>query len=231
MTGTSSTSKSSGSSSGRAAGTTALPRATATAKVATRAATARAAAPRAAATRAATGRAATGRAATARAASPRAAPRAAPRAVTSPRAAAARATFAAEVAEKDTNRLHNLPEDLQKAIMKMAKKKKKVATLNKHEIREMIKQNRKVFIDWLDELKRDGVDDKNRVRNPLPNGGLIYTDKKNGLYPILYNLCFQVLQGDYNYTDVPRPAKSFYRRLRAANKKVQTKSPDSPPLL
>lgn len=223
MTGTSSTSKSSGSSSGRAAGTTALPRATATAKVATRAATGRAA----------TGRAATGRAATGRAAAPRAATgrAVAPRAVTSPRAAAARAAFAAEVAEKDTNRLHNLPEDLQKAIMKMAKKKKKVATLNKHEIKEMIKQNRKVFIDWLDELKRDGVDDKKRVRNPLPNGGLIYTDKKNGLYPILYNLCFQVFQGDYNYTDVPRPAKSFYRRLRAANKKVQTKSPDSPLLL
>lgn len=243
MTGTSSTSSSSGSSSGRAAGTTALPRATATAKVATRAATGRAATGRAATGRAATGRAAAPRAATGRAVAPRAAspravtspraaaPRAAsPRAVTSPRAAA-RAAFAAEVAEKDTNRLHNLPEDLQKAIMKMAKKKKKVATLNKHEIKEMIKQNRKVFIDWLDELKRDGVDDKKRVRNPLPNGGLIYTDKKNGLYPILYNLCFQVFQGDYNYTDVPRPAKSFYRRLRAANKKVQTKSPDSPLLL
>ena len=111
----------------------------------------------------------------------------------------------------------------------MARKKNKVAKLNKHEIYERINKNRQVFIDWLDEIKRDGVDDKKRVRNPLHEGGLIYTDKEKGLYPILYNLCFQVLQGGYDYRGVPRPVKIFYKRLRAATIKV--KSPDSPPLL
>ena len=192
-------------SSGRAAGTAVSPRA----------ATGRAASPRAVSPRAATPRAATPRAATGRAASPR--------------AATGRAAFAAAVAAKDTNRFHNLPEDLQITIMKMARKKNKVAKLNKHEIYERINKNRQVFIDWLDEIKRDGVDDKKRVRNPLHEGGLIYTDKEKGLYPILYNLCFQVLQGGYDYRGVPRPVKIFYKRLRAATIKV--KSPDSPPLL
>ena len=219
---------SSGSSSGRAAGTatgraagTATARAagTATARAAGTATGRAAGTATARAAGTATGRAAgtaTGRAATGRAASPGAA--------TSPRTAAARAAFAAAVAEKDTNRLHNLPTDLQIAIMKMARKKDKVK-LSKYAIYKKIYRNRQVFIDWLDELKRDGVDNKKRVRNPLHEGGLIYTDKEKGLYPILYKLCFQVLQGNYNMTGVPRPVKIFYKKPQL---KFFNKPPDSP---
>ena len=218
----------SGSSSGRAAGTaTGRAAGTATGRAATgrtatgRTATGRAATGRTATGRAATGRAATGRAATGRAATGRAA---SPGAATSPRTAAARAAFAAAVAEKDTNRLHNLPTDLQIAIMKMARKKDKVK-LSKYAIYKKIYRNPQVFIDWLDELKRDGVDNKKRVRNPLHEGGLIYTDKEKGLYPILYKLCFQVLQGNYNMTGVPRPVKIFYKKPQL---KFFNKPPDSP---
>ena len=137
-------------------------------------------------------------------------------------AKAAAAAFSAAVAAKDTNRLHNLPIEIQRSIMKIAKKKPK---LSKYAIYKKIYRNRQLFIDWLDEIKRDGVDDKKRVRNPLREGGLIYTDK-GGLYPILYKLCFQVLQGDYNMTGVPRPVKIFYKKLQL---KFFNRPPDSPP--
>jgi hypothetical protein len=220
----SSTKSSSGSSSGRAAGTAATPRATGRAATG-RAATGRAATGRAATGRAATGRAATGRAATGRAASPGAAtgraasPRAAtgraatgraasPRAATSPRAAAA---FAAAVAAKDTNRLHNLPVDVQAYIMKLAKIKKKNSR-GKYELYKKIYYDRQKFMDWLDEIKRDGVDDKNRVRNPLREGSMIYTDK-NGLYVKLWNLCVHIFQGNYNFNNgkIPSPIKMDYK--------------------
>ena len=193
---------SSGTSSGRAAG-----RAAGTA-----------ASPRVAKGRAATGRAASPRAATGRVAT-------SPRAATG-RAATSRAAFAAAVAAKDTNRFHNLPEDLQITIMKMARKKKQVK-LSKYAIYKKIYRNPQVFIDWLDELKRNGVDNKKRVRNPLHEGGLIYTDKEKGLYPILYKLCFQVFQGGYDLTGVPRPVKIFYKKPQL---KFFNKPPDSPPL-
>ena len=180
---------------------------------------------------AAAARATSPRAATARATSPRAATAAT--ATRAQRAATARATaratakaaaaaFSAAVAAKDTNRLHNLPIEIQRSIMKIAKKKPK---LSKYAIYKKIYRNRQLFIDWLDEIKRDGVDDKKRVRNPLREGGLIYTDK-GGLYPILYKLCFQVLQGDYNMTGVPRPVKIFYKKLQL---KFFNRPPDSPP--
>lgn len=187
---------------------------------------------------AAAARATSPRAATARATSPRAATAARAARATSPmaatatraqRAATARATakaaaaaFSAVVAAKDTNRLHNLPIEIQRSIMKIAKKKPK---LSKYAIYKKIYRNRQLFIDWLDEIKRDGVDDKKRVRNPLREGGLIYTDK-GGLYPILYKLCFQVLQGDYNMTGIPRPVKIFYKKLQL---KFFNRPPDSPP--
>lgn len=139
----------------------------------------------------------------------------------SPRAIAA--AFTAAVALKDTNRFHNIPEELQVRIMKMAKKMKK--RLSKYAIYKKIYNDRQTFINWLDELKRDGVDSKMRVRNPLRKGGLIYTNKPNGLYPILYKLCFQVLQGAYAYEGVPRPVKSFYR----THSKFYNKPLDSPP--
>ena len=189
-------STSSSSSSSRAAGT---------------AATRRAASPRAATPRVATGRAASPRAATRRAASPRAATgrAASPRAL-SP--TAARAAFSAAVAAKDTNRLHNLPIDIQEEIMRLAKLRKKNSR-GKYELYKKIYYNRKVFMDWLDEIKRDGVDDKKRVRNPLREGGLIYTNK-NGLYSKLWHLCIQIFQGDYNIRGVPEPVKRYYKKAQ-----------------
>ena len=192
------------------------------------AAAARATSPRAATARATSPRAATA-ARAARATSPMAATATrAQRAATATRATAratakaAAAAFSAAVAAKDTNRLHNLPIEIQRSIMKIAKKKPK---LSKYAIYKKIYRNRQLFIDWLDEIKRDGVDDKKRVRNPLREGGLIYTDK-GGLYPILYKLCFQVLQGDYNMTGIPRPVKIFYKKLQL---KFFNRPPDSPP--
>jgi len=221
---------SSGSSSGKEAGTSrAATRAATRAAAIGRAPSPIAATGRAATGRAATGRAATGRAATGRAATGRAATASSPRALSpralSPSAAAARAAFAAAVAAKDTNRFHNLTTDLQIAIMKMARKKEKVK-LSKYDIYKKIYREPQVYIDWLDELKRDGVDNKKRVRNPLHEGGLIYTDKGGGLYPILYKLCFQVLQGGYDFAGVPRPVKIFYKKPQL---KFFNKPPDSPP--
>ena len=223
----------------------------ATGRVATQAATGRAATGRAAtgraATQAATGRvatqAATGRAATGRAATGRVATQAArsqspstPRSQSpsTPRSQSTRAAFAAAVAAKDTNRFHNLTTDLQIAIMKMARKKEKVK-LSKYDIYKKIFRNPQVFIDWLDELKIPGaVDSEKRVRNPLREGSRIYINKAKGLYPILYNLCFQVLQGNYVYDGVPRPVKIFYKKpqLKFYNKPPDSPSDkDSPPLL
>ena len=215
--------RTSSSSSSRAAGTAATPRVATGRALSPRAATGRALSPRAATGRAATGRAASPRAATGRAASPRAATgrAASPRAL-SP--TAARAAFAAAVAAKDTNRLHNLPIDIQEEIMRLAKLRKKNSR-GKYELYKKIYYNRKVFMDWLDEIKRDGVDDKKRVRNPLREGGLIYTNK-NGLYSKLWHLCIQIFQGDYNIRGVPEPVKRYYKK---AQLKFFNKPPQSPP--
>jgi hypothetical protein len=204
-------SKSSSSSSSKAAGIS--PRAS------PRGAT-RAVSPRAA-TRVATR--ASPRAAT-RAVSPGAATRAiSPSAVTSPRA------FAAAVAAKDTNRLHGLPEDVQKYIMKLAKIRKKNSR-GKYELYKKIYYNRQKFMDWLDEIKRDGVDDKNRVRNPLREGSMIYTDK-NGLYSKLWHLCIQIFQASYDIRGVPVPVKRYYKKaqLKFFNKPPQPQSPPRQP--
>jgi len=151
-----------------------------------------------------------------RAASPRLATRVSPRAATnavSPRATSpsAAAAFAAYVAAKDTNRLHNLPVDVQTYIMKLAKQRKKNSK-GKYELYKKIYYNREVFREWLDEIKRDGVDSKKRVRNPLREGGLIYTNK-NGLYVKLWNLCVHIFQGDYNFNNgkIPNPIKIDYK--------------------
>ena len=198
-------SSSSSSSSSRAAGTSAAPRAAAPRVATGRVATAapRVATARAATARAATARAAAPRAATARAISPRA---------TSSTSPSVRAAFAAAVAAKDTNRLHNLPIDIQEEIMRLAKLRKKNSR-GKYELYKKIYYNRKVFMDWLDEIKRDGVDDKKRVRNPLREGGLIYTNK-NGLYSKLWHLCIQIFQGDYNIRGVPEPVKRYYKKAQ-----------------
>ena len=156
----------------------------------------------------------------ARATSPRAATGRAIRATSPTSSSTARAAFAAAVAAKDTNRLHNLPIDIQEEIMRLAKLRKKNSR-GKYELYKKIYYNRKVFMDWLDEIKRDGVDDKKRVRNPLREGGLIYTNK-NGLYSKLWHLCIQIFQGDYNIRGVPEPVKRYY-------KKAQSKFFNKPP--
>jgi len=183
-------SKSSSSSSSRAAGIS--PR------------VARAVSPRAA-TRAVSPR-------VARAVSPGAATRAvSPGAATRAVSPSVATAFAAYVAGKDTNRLHNLPEDIQKEIMRMAREKKKNSK-GKYELYKKIYYNREVFMEWLDEIKRDGVDNKKRVRNPLRKGGFIYTNKK-GLYSTLWNLCVHIFQGGYNFNNgkIPYPIKIDYK--------------------
>ena len=124
----------------------------------------------------------------------------------------AAAAFSKAVAAKDNNRLHNLPEDLQITIMTMARQKKKNSQ-SKTELHKKIYYNRELFVEWLDEIKRNGVDDKNRVRNPLRKGSMIYTDKK-GLYSKLWNLCATIFQGNYNFNNgkIPRPIKIDYKQ-------------------
>jgi hypothetical protein len=119
--------------------------------------------------------------------------------------------FSAAVALKDTNRLHNLPEDISRNIMRMARERKKNSR-GKYELYKKIYNNREVFMEWLDEIKRDGVDDKKRVRNPLRKGSMIYTDK-NGLYVKLWNLCVHIFQGNYNFNNgkIPYPIKIDYK--------------------
>ena len=205
----SSTKSSSGSSSGTAAGTRATPRAATRKATSPGAATRKATSPRVATRKATSPGVATGRATS---------PRAATRKATSPRAAAA---FAAAVAAKDTNRFHNLPVDIQTEIMRMARERKKNSK-GKYELYKKIYYNRQVFMDWLDEIKRDGVDDKMRVRNPLREGSMIYTNK-NGLYSKLWHLCIQIFQGDYNIRGVPEPVKRYYKKaqLKFFNKPPQ----------
>jgi hypothetical protein len=156
-----------------------------------------------------TPRAATARAATRTpiATSPRAA-RAATAASRSPRALSPTA-FAAAVAAKDTNLFHNLPEDIQIYIMKLAKGKKKNSR-GKYELYKKIYNNREVFIEWLEEIRRDGVDEKKRVRNPLREGGLIYTNK-NGLYNTLWHLCVIIFPTAFKWDTIPTPPKRYYR--------------------
>ena len=82
--------------------------------------------------------------------------------------------------------------------------------LSKIELYKKVKIERDIFIEWLDEIKKNGVDDKKRVRNPLREGGLIYTDK-NGLYATLWNICVFTLQGNYDFAGIPRPTKIIYK--------------------
>ena len=85
-------------------------------------------------------------------------------------------------------------------------------------------------MDWLDEIKRDGVDDKNRVRNPLREGSMIYTDK-NGLYSKLWHLCIQIFQASYDIRGVPVPVKRYYKKaqLKFFNRPPQPQPPQPQP--
>jgi len=82
--------------------------------------------------------------------------------------------------------------------------------LSKIELFMKIKMERDIYIEWLDEIKKNGIDDKGRVRNPLREGGLIYSNK-NGLYSTLWNICVLTLQGNYNFDGIPRPTKVVYK--------------------
>jgi len=82
--------------------------------------------------------------------------------------------------------------------------------ISKYELYKLIYNERNVYIEWLDEIKKNGVDNKMRIRNPLRDGGLIYTNK-NGLYATLWNLCVVILQGNYDFKGIPSPTKVVYR--------------------
>ena len=84
--------------------------------------------------------------------------------------------------------------------------------LSKLELYKKVKMEKDVYIEWLNEIKNNGVDDKMRVRNPLREGSFsyIYTDK-NGLYATLWNICVFTFQGNYDFTGIPRPTKIVYK--------------------
>ena len=88
--------------------------------------------------------------------------------------------------------------------------------LSKLELYKKVKMEKEVYIEWLDEIKKNGIDDKKRVRNPLREGdgfSYIYTDK-NGLYATLWNICVFTLQGNYDFNGIPRPTKIVYKHPR-----------------
>ena len=84
--------------------------------------------------------------------------------------------------------------------------------LTKLELYKKVKMEKDVYIEWLNEIKNNGVDDKKRVRNPLREESFsyIYTDK-NGLYATLWNICVFTFQGNYDFTGIPRPTKIVYK--------------------
>ena len=93
--------------------------------------------------------------------------------------------------------------------MKLAKEKKKNSQ-GKYELYKKIYYNREVFLEWLEEIKRNGVDDKKRVRNPLREGGLIYTNK--GLYSTILNLCIAIFPASFKWDTIPPRIKIEYKQ-------------------
>lgn len=83
------------------------------------------------------------------------------------------------------------------------------SNLQKKEVYKAVYNNIAIYIVWLDEIERDGVDSEGRVRNPMREGELIYTNR-NGLYSMLWNACVDVLQGNYNFINIPRPTEVYY---------------------
>jgi hypothetical protein len=82
--------------------------------------------------------------------------------------------------------------------------------ISKYELYKIIYNESNIYIEWLDEIKKNGVDSKMRVRNPLHKGTFIHTDK-NGLYSTLWNLCVVILQGSYDFHGIPYPTKIVYK--------------------
>ena len=90
-------------------------------------------------------------------------------------------------------------------------------SLNKKEIYKIVYSNPSYYIEWLNEIKNNGVDNEGRVRNPLSEkGSLVYTNK-NGLYSTLWHVCVDVIQGNYDFTGIPRPTKVIYNNKRWFN--------------
>ena len=83
------------------------------------------------------------------------------------------------------------------------------SNLQKKEVYKAVYNNSAMYVVWLDEIKRDGVDTERRVRNPMSEGELIYTNQ-DGLYSVLWNACVDVLQGHYNFITIPRPTEVYY---------------------
>ena len=80
----------------------------------------------------------------------------------------------------------------------------------KKEIYKMVFENPSYYSNWLDEIKSNRVNEEGCVRNPLhKHGGLIYTEKDE-LYSMLWHACVDVMQGNYDFKDIPRPSKVVY---------------------
>lgn len=73
-----------------------------------------------------------------------------------------------------------------------------------YDIAKEVNTRNMIFMLWLDEIKRGGVDDKGRVRNPLCIGKRINTRSKQGIYASLYNWCIDNLVG-YDFRGIPIP--------------------------
>lgn len=121
--------------------------------------------------------------------------------------------------------IDNLYQSKQQATSKNKKRptsdqKMTKTNMSKYEIYKIIYNDRNVYIEWLDEIKNNGVDNKKRVRNPLREGSLIYTDK-NGLYSTLWDLCVVILQGNYNFNGIPLPIKRVYQKQQKFYNKPQ----------
>lgn len=119
---------------------------------------------------------------------------------------------------KQTQANNKRPTSEQQANNKRLKMTK--TKMSKYEIYKIIYNDRNVYIEWLDEIKKNGVDNKKRVRNPLREGSLIYTDK-DGLYSTLWDLCVVILQGNYDFNGIPLPIKRIYQKQQKFYNKPQ----------
>ena len=73
-----------------------------------------------------------------------------------------------------------------------------------NDMNKEIKLRNIVYIDWLDGIKKNGIDEKGRVPNPICIGRRISTKTKEGIYPKLYNWCIDNLRG-YDFRGIPIP--------------------------
>jgi hypothetical protein len=99
------------------------------------------------------------------------------------------------------------PQSNRKAIASYSKLQQastKMTHLFANDMNKEIKLRNIVYIDWLDGIKKNGVDEKGRVPNPICIGRRISTRTKEGIYPKLYNWCIDNLRG-YDFRGIPIP--------------------------